>query len=587
MHPTKSRFNALKLFFLFSLPAALPPALHAALKNADTIVYALQGEITTLDPVYPYDAATQGMLMNVYDTLIRFNLSSLTDFEPALAAKVPSQQNGLISKDGLTYRFPLRKGVRFHSGARLTPEDARYSLLRFMLTDPAGGPAALLLEPVFGQAATRGADNKLTVSKEEFEKAVKADADAVTITLKKPFAPFLGIMARWSYIMDKQWCAANGEWDGTYETLPRFNNRNKESSALYRAANGTGPFMLERWDQNARQLELAAFPNYWSSPAKIKRVILKTVADFSARKTMLEAGDADIIDLPRPYQAQLAGLPGVRLADDLPRLATDPVFFFTFKINPAGNADIGSGKLDGQGIPPDFFSSLDVRKAFAYSFDYAGFLKEGYKGAAVRARGSIPPGLTGYNPAAPAYEYNRTRAEEYFRAAYNGEVWNKGFRFTLTYNNGGAESRLACENMKRNVEAMNLKFHIDLRGVDWPVYLENTQSRKMPLFTRGWTGDYPDPHNFVFPFYHSKGRYPLVQGFVNPELDRLIEAAVSKTSPAERAELYARIQKTAYDGVVQLYTAHPKGIYAMRDSITGFYDNAVFMGVYFYPLSKQ
>ncbi|MFW9896240.1 MAG: hypothetical protein ACFFD7_10590 [Candidatus Thorarchaeota archaeon] len=31
---------------------------------------------------------------------------------------------------------------------------------------------------------------------------------------------------------------------------------------------------------------------------------------------------------------------------------------------------IGSGALDGTGIPTDFVSDLNVRKAFAYVFDY-------------------------------------------------------------------------------------------------------------------------------------------------------------------------------------------------------------------------
>jgi len=291
--------------------------------------------------------------------------------------------------------------------------------------------------------------------------------------------------------------------------------------------------------------------------------------------------------MTRPNEPRLAGLQGVHVEDNLPRLMTDPVFFFTFAVNPNGNQDIGSGKLDGQGIPTNFFSSADVRKAFSYSFDYTGFMKEGMKGKATRARGSIPPGMIGYNALEPSYEFNRMRAVEFFHKAYDGAVWNNGFRFTLTYNNGSDIRQLACENLKRNVESMNPRFHVDLRGVDWPVYMEKTQNRRAPLFTRGWTGDYPDPHNFTFPFYHSKGRFAQAQGFADREMDKLIETAVSEPSAAKRAQLYARIQAKAYEDALQIYTAHPLGLYGLRDWVKGFYDNAVFMGVYFYPLSKQ
>ena len=313
---------------------------------------------------------------------------------------------------------------------------------------------------------------------------------------------------------------------------------------------------------------------------------MKTVPEFGTRRLMLEAGDADIIDVPRTFEVQVKGLKGVRVEDNLPRLLTDPVFFFTFKVNPLANPDIGSGKLDGKGIPPTFFSNKDIRKAFALSFDYSGFLTDGMKGKAALAKGSIPPGLLGYSPNTPGYVFNKTKAAEYFKKAYNGILWKTGFKFTLTFNTGSEVRQLACQVLKRNIESINPKFKIDIRGVDWPIYLEKTQNKKMPLFTRGWTGDYPDPHNFIFPFYHSKGRYAIAQNYSNPEMDKLINLAVSQNSTSKRKELYKKIQKLAHEETIQIYTIHPQGLLAMRDWIKGFYDNAVFMGIYFYPISK-
>lgn len=103
---------------------------------------------------------------------------------------MPSAENGLISKDGLTYTFPIRKGVRFHHGEELTPEDVRYSLLRFLLSDVAGGPSSLLLEPILGVSSTRDEKGKIAVSYKEATQAVRVDGDNIVITLKRPFAPF-------------------------------------------------------------------------------------------------------------------------------------------------------------------------------------------------------------------------------------------------------------------------------------------------------------------------------------------------------------------------------------------------------------
>ena len=571
---------------IFLLLAAISINSCTSVKSPTKFFYAHIGEITTLDPVYPYDAVTQGMMLNVYETLLMFKGSSLSEYEPALANKIPSVKNGLISKDGLTYTFPIRKNVKFHNGNILKPEDVKYSLLRFMLTDPSGGPASLMLEPVFGLASTRDSKGKLLLSKTEIENAVKVKGDTVIVKLKRPFAPFLSIIARWSYIMNKQWCVENGEWNGAYETLAKYNNRPKENSFLSKNMNGTGPFEFKRWNLNSKQIMFSSFKNYRKKPAAIKMLIMKTVPEFGTRRLMLEAGDADIIDVPRTFEVQVRGLKGVKVEDNLPRLLTDPVFFFTFKVNSLANPDIGSGKLDGKGIPPTFFGNKDIRKAFALSFDYPGFLSDGMKGKATLAKGSIPPGLLGYNPNTQGHSFNKKKAAEYFKKAYNGILWKKGFKFTLTFNTGSEVRQLACQVLKRNIESINPKFKIDIRGVDWPIYLEKTQNKKMPLFTRGWTGDYPDPHNFIFPFYHSKGRYAIAQNYSNPEMDKLINLAVSQTSIIKRKQLYKKIQKLAHEEAIQIYTIHPQGLLAMRDWIKGFYDNAVFMGIYFYPIKK-
>lgn len=556
-------------------------------RNPDTFVFGAIGEVTSLDPAYPYDAVSQGLIFNVYETLLAFEGQTNDKIVPLLAEEVPSVDNGLISKDGRTYAFPIRKGVRFHDGREMTPEDVRYSLLRFMLTDRSGGPSSLLLEPILGVGSTRDAKGDIAVRFEDADRAVRVEGGKVVVRLKEPFAPFLSIMARWSYVMSREWAAENGSWDGTAGAWRRFNNPEREDGPFFERMNGTGPFKLERWDRSGRRLTLVRHEGYWRKPAALKRVVVATVPEFSTRKLMLQAGDADLIEVPRPFLTQVRGLSGVRVADGLPRLMTDPAFFFTFDINPKANPDIGSGKLDGQGVPPDFFADKDVRKAFAYAFDYAAYIRDTFKGSAHRAVGPIPPGLPGHWPDAPRYETDRAKAVEHFKKAWGGRVWDKGFRFTLTYNTGGDVREYACQIMKSNVEALNPKFRVDVRGLEWAAYLDRAQKRLMPVFSRGWTADYPDAHNFVFPFYHSQGRYASAQGYRNPRLDALVDRAARATDTSERARLYREIQRLGHEEVPQVYTVHPQGVYALREWVKGFYDNAVFMGIYLYPLSKE
>lgn len=94
---------------------------------------------------------------NIHEPLIAVKGASIDRFEPRLAVAVPSRENGLMSEDGLTYRFPIRKGVKFHDGTTLTPTDVKYSLQRYLLTDPFDSPASKLLMLVLGVRSTRDA----------------------------------------------------------------------------------------------------------------------------------------------------------------------------------------------------------------------------------------------------------------------------------------------------------------------------------------------------------------------------------------------------------------------------------------------
>ena len=123
-------------------------------QETNNLAVAIIGEAESFDPVFSYDGFTHGVLLNIYDTLIKFKGSSLTEFEPLIAQEVPSVENGLISQDGKTYTFNIRKDIKFHDGTPLTAQDVEYSLKRFLISDAVSGPSTLLLEPILGITST-------------------------------------------------------------------------------------------------------------------------------------------------------------------------------------------------------------------------------------------------------------------------------------------------------------------------------------------------------------------------------------------------------------------------------------------------
>lgn len=559
----------------------------APVKNPDTFVRLTIGDPESLDPASDYETAGQEIIWpNVYETLILYNGTAIDKFMPLLASEVPSLANHLISADGLTYSFPIRQGVKFHDGTTLTPEDVRYSILRFMLQDRDGGPSSLLLTPLTGKDSTRD-NGKITMTYAEAAKSVTVQGNNVVFHLAHPFGAFLSILAAWSLVMPKAWAAAHGDWDGGATTWQKFNNPKVEERYAFDHMNGTGPFKLDSWDRQAKQVVLVRNDNYWRKPARLARVVIRTVGEFTTRRLQLQQGDADYISVARPDQSKVQGMAGVTIRDGYPTLIID-YLSFTFKIDPTGNPDIGSGQLDGNGIPPDFFTDIHVRRAFAYAFDYGTFLRDGWRGKATQPNGPIPQGLAGYDPSIPKYTFNKEKATAEFKEAWGGKVWSTGFKFTITYNTGNVARQIASQIIKESVESLNPKFKIDVRNLQFSSFLALTTAHKGTMFALGWAPDYPDPDDYARPFLASTGDIAKRGAYSNSEADKLVDEAGVSVDPAKRVAIYKRLSKLAYDDLPQIYLDQRTQFYVMQSWVHGFYYNPIFSdNLYYYVISKE
>ncbi len=585
------------------LNVVLGGVVFAEMKNPDTYIYLTISEPDTLDPHFAYDTASGEIINFVYENLIAYRDESVTELVPRLSEAVPSADNGLIKDDGKTYVFPIRKGVKFHNGRDLTPEDVEYSFERGILFDPYAGPMWMLIEAIFNYGSLEDfVADKLGMSWEEMfnedgslkseeyaeklvsfyrqyiDPAIEVEEDDVVFHLVRPFAPFLSILAQnsnWSAILDKETSIEMGLWDGKAENWWKYHSLKKEESPLYQQTIGTGPFKFLEWDRAQQKVTLVRNEEYWGEKPKLAKVIIWGIDEWSTRRAMLEAGDADQIYAPLQYYDQVKTLPGVKVEEGA--RITITAMHFNWTVNKESKY-IGSGQPDGEGIPLDFFSDVHVRKAFSYAFDYDTFIAEVLKGHGIRIPSVIPRGLLGYNENLPMYPFDLEKAKEEFQKAWNGEVWEKGFKLTLLYNTGNEARQTACEMLKENIESLNPKFKIEVQGVQWPNYLDAYKQGQLPAFVIGWLADYPDPHNFIFTYYHSDGVYGGPQGklyadFAQTHFNALIEQAIAETDPEKRAALYEEIQKIAYENAVGITFYQPGEIFVMRDWVKGWYLN--------------
>jgi peptide/nickel transport system substrate-binding protein len=565
--------------------------------------------------------------------MVRYSKDRSDEFVPVLST------GWNVNPAGDVWTFHVRQGVTFHAGGTLEPHDVAYSLQRALLQDRSGGAQWMTLEALFGlytiedlAIETAGVESfeevpqeALIATCERVKAAVSADDAAGTVTyqLARPTPWFLSMLS-WSFVgavLDMEWMVEQGAWDGNCATWVGYHDPPVEDTVLFDQSNGTGPYVLDHWT-SGEELVLLANQNYWrpegdpmwdggpSGLPRIKRVVWKNVElfDWDTGRALELAGDVDTIGIApselarfEPYYKTLCRADGrceevnpagtIQAWRDLPTSVQQSAIF-NWQINVVGgNPFVGSGQLDGEGIPPDFFQDLHVRRAFSYCFDYDTLIAEWLNGQGIQAQGPIIAGLMGYREGEPPlYTYDLARCEEEFRQAFDGTLWDTGFYVQLPYGTEAELGRLSREILKASVEAVNPDFIIEVVALDWPELDTNQRAGRLPLQVRGWKEDFHDPHNWVHAFLHSEGYLGddiNLPEDVAAEYDALIERAASLTTLEERRPLYEQLQLKAQQDAVAIWLYQPVDYRHLQTWIKGYYYSTAVPVDYIYTLSKE
>ena len=574
-----------------AVPAAPEP------KDKETFVQMTFGEPETLDPHFDYESSGANVLQNIYEGLITFDGPSPTEFVPVLAESIPDPVT--TESGGVQYVWTIIDGVKFHNGNDLTAEDVAYSLWRAMLQSDPNAPGFLLLESFLGiddatelvdpegalvgdpetlktaDAATLEAACETVKSTATFDNA----GGTVTMNLAKPWGPFLATLAGgpWAAVIDKDWAVEQGDWDGDCKTWQNFYGIPSESGIIRDKTNGTGPYMLDHWTPND-EIVLVANPDYRKGVAALKRIVIKNVTEFGTRFAALQAGDADSISIgSKADEVQMNTL--VRDECDIATGACTTVnpdgilrayhglvptgrtnAFFTFSVG-EGSPLLGSGLLDGSGIPPDFFTDVHVRKAFNYCFDWDTYIRDVLLDDGAQSLALTLPGQPGYD-GTPTYTYDLAKCEEEFKAstltsADGQSLWDVGFYFQMAYNAGNTQRQSIAEILAAGLQQVNPNFFVAPVAMPWPTFLRAQRARQLPIFVTGWGEDIHDPHNWYQP--HLTGTYAVRQNMPEEMKDKyrgLIEQGVYEVDQAKRAEIYTQLNSMVYEDAPEIILAY-------------------------------
>jgi len=391
-----------------------------------------------------------------------------------------------------------------------------------------------------------------------------------------------------------------------------------ETSPLGKIVNGTGAYKLDSWTPGEEKV-LVRNAEWWRTeptdeglPAQpaIDRIVLKGVSEWGTRFAMMQAGDADNVSVPRDSITQIDPMVGewceynletagfdcevlseqpLRLFKGAPDVSRTDVFF-TFDLNvEGGNPYVGSGQLDGNGIPPDFFNDIHIRKAFNYCFDFDAYINDALAGEAVQVSGPLIPGMIGYDVNGPMYNFDMDKCAEELQAAWDGQVWEKGFRLQVAYNTGNVTRQTIAQILQNNFASIDGKFRLEIIALPWPTYLAEFRNSRLPVAVSGWIEDLHDPHNWAQPFLIGTyaGRQNLPQEMWDM-FNELVMAGVAETDNAKRAELYKNITQVDYDNAIAIRGAVVTTRSYWQRWMGGYYYNPIYgWDSRYYTLTKQ
>jgi peptide/nickel transport system substrate-binding protein len=309
-----TRRSRVRPFLLAALlVASATGCTHRVQQNtARTFVIAQTSEPRSLDPLLDSGFTSEQVGSLVYSYLVRIDPRG--QLEADLASRVPSLENGDISRDGKTIVYHLRRGVRWQDGIPFTADDV---VATFHAVMNPNNPVPTRLG--FDQVADIRA----------------LDANTLRVRLRQQFAPFL------TYFFETE----------NYPVLPAhvLQGLKAVGGSLFDAAPvGTGPYRVAGW-HHGDSLELEANPNYFRGAPRIPRLRIEFVPSAQTIAARLQTGEADAY------------------------LAADPFMLSQLRANRRLRLDVvpiyGIVSLSIQTKDPAL-RDPDVRRALARSFDF-------------------------------------------------------------------------------------------------------------------------------------------------------------------------------------------------------------------------
>lgn len=445
----------------------------------------------------------------VYESqVMRQAADTLVVYSKDLSEIVPSlATEWTVSDDMLVYTFQLREGVKFHPGKFQDGREMTAEDVKYSLE----------------RSAKESAMNRLNGVTEV---KVKSDYE-VEVHLTTPNGALLAMLTdAGNIIIPKE--EVEGSGDSFSENFV-----------------GTGPFQLTEWKKD-QEVKLVRHENYWGETPNIDNLTMKFISDQNMLTNALRSGDIDIA-------MDIKGQNREIIKQDS-------------KLELLTNAGLSIVYLDlNNKVGPT--ADKRVREAIYKATN----VEEIISGVNQWGGGDVsylplPPGSWGYDeslielvPTFDPKEAKKLLAEAGYPDGFKTEIYV-------------SEARVPYATIFQSQLKKNLNIDVDIKVLEWGTYSDTVAKGSAPMNIGGWTW-YPDPYFFLYQLYHTNqvGALGNGKGYSNPEVDALLDRAVSETIvQEERAALYQEALKLILADIPRIELEATQTVAGVSNKVKGF-----------------
>ncbi len=420
-------------------------------------------------------------------------------------------ENCVLSQDGLSATYHLRKNVLSAAGNEFTSDDVIYRVER----------------AIANNAITQFIQNSVNAGKREQWSAV--DRYTVAITAETPMPQICTVLTNpYFYWID----STEAKKHATTED-PWSNDWVSTGSMSF------GPYSVVSWEAG-RRVELAANPNYWRGEPAIKRVIYQVVPESANRVALLAQGQIQLAEGLSPDEiVSLAGQEAVRVAAV------------------RGNQSLYA--IMNNAIAP--FDKPQVRRAINMMMPRQAVAEQIYRGMAEPFNGVIPslyPGYVDFPGEAASVEAAKALLAEAGLA--------DGFETQIAYSAGDPVQENVAILMQTALREIGIR--LNLQKMPVAAHSDLVQSKKAPFALWIDFPIQPDP-NYALGLIYGSGNAVNYQNYSDAEVDAAIAKGVPIVDPAQRAAAHEEPQRRIHDAAALGWIVEPYFLAGMSSKVTG------------------